>query len=152
MCKRFKELRVEQYRPEEQKACNLGRSRLNTQDRLRSLIQDKHESSANTSESVCNETLVHTCCNALLGRNLLEAIESPLINMLLRWLLSLHLQATAHSIEWITDCRTSDDRSLRRGECAHNTQHARVILVWIQPHERVKGTQLKSPVRDDAGQ
>merc|ERR1719401_2115195 len=152
MCKRFKELRVEQYRPEEQKACNLGRSRLDTQDRLRSLVQDKHESSANTSESVCNETFVHACRNALLGRNLLEAIESTLINMLLRWLLGLHLQATAHSVEWITDCRTSDDCSLCRGECAHNTQHTCVIFVRIEPHEGVKGTELKSPIRDDASQ
>merc|ERR1719247_489859 len=68
---------------------------------LCAVIQDQNKSTTNTAESICDEALVKTCSDSLLGSDLLQAIHCALVDVLLWRLLGLHLQASADSVEWI---------------------------------------------------
>merc|ERR1711865_876597 len=76
------------------------------------VVQHKHQSSADAPEAVCNEALVHTCRDALFCCNLLEAVHGALVDVLLYGQLGLHLQATSNGIERVADTGASNDRSL----------------------------------------
>merc|ERR1711976_405028 len=84
-------------------------SSLQSQHFLRTVVQNKHQSGTNTSECVCDESLVHTCCYAFLRCNLLEAVERAVVHVLLLRQLGLHLQTTTNCVERIADSRASND-------------------------------------------
>ena len=87
---------------------------------------------------------------ALLGGNLLEAVSGALVDVLLRRLLGLHLQASSNGVEGVGGTCTDGDGRLRRGESADGSQDALVLLVGVQTGDGVEGTQLQATVADDA--
>jgi len=117
---------------------------------LATIIQHQHKGGTDTSEGVCDEALVDTCSDALLCCNLLETIKCSVVDVLLLWQLSLHLEAATHGIEWVTDAGTGDDRRLSGSECGDEADHALVILVWVQSTKGVECTELEASVRDDS--
>ena len=75
----------------------------NAQARLGSVVEHQHQGTADTAERVSNEPLVEAGGNALLRGDLLQAISSALVDVLLNWLFCLHLETPADSVEGIAD-------------------------------------------------
>ena len=73
----------------------------NVQVRLGSVVEHQHQGTADTAERVSNEPLVEAGGNALLRGDLLQAISSALVDVLLNWLFCLHLETPADSVEGI---------------------------------------------------
>jgi len=117
---------------------------------LATVIQDQHKGGTDTSEGVCNEALVDTCSDALLCCNLLETINCSVVDVLLLWQLSLHLEAATDGIEWVTDAGTSNDRRLSGKEGGDEAEDTLVILVWVQSTKCVECTELEATVWDDS--
>merc|ERR550525_1784036 len=57
------------------------------------VVEDQDESTSDTAQDVCHETLVQARGEALLCGDLLETVPGAFVEMLLRRLLGLHLQA-----------------------------------------------------------
>merc|ERR1712080_526069 len=119
---------------------------------LAPVVQYKHKGSSNTAESIGNEALVHTSSDTLLCSNFPQTVYCAIIDMLLFWQLSLHLETATDGIERIADASTSNDRSLSREKGGDEAQDTLVILVWVQANKCVEGTQLEATVGNDAHQ
>merc|ERR1712113_488928 len=89
---------------------------------LRTVVEDKHQSSANAPQDICHETLVQSRGQSLLRGDLLEAIAGALVEMLLWGLLRLHLQATTNRVERVSRTGTNGDRCLSGSEGAHRAK------------------------------
>merc|ERR1712113_1158222 len=122
---------------------------LKTKQFLGTVVKDQHQGTTHTAEDVGDKTLVQSLADTFLGSNLLQAIASALVDVLLNWLLSLHLQASSDSVKRIADTGTSCDCNLGCCECAQCTEDTSVILVRVQANNGVKGTKLESTVRDN---
>merc|ERR1719188_1684249 len=105
------------------------------QEVLGAVVEDEHQSATNAAHHIREETLVQTFSQALLGRDLLEAIAGALVEVLLRRLLRLHLQAAAHGVEGVGGAGSDGDRGLRGGEGAGSAEDPLVRLVGIQPRD-----------------
>jgi len=119
---------------------------------LATLVQDKHQSGSNATESIGDKALVDTCCNSLFSGDLFEAVQGAVVDVLLLGQLSLHLQTTTDCVEWVADTCTENDGSLCGGKGGDNTQDTVVILERVQAHQSVEGSQLESTVWDDTSQ
>merc|ERR1712072_400335 len=65
-----------------------------TKVHLRTIVQDEHESTANATDDVCNESLEQTLGQTFLSCDLFETVHCALIKVLLHRLFGLHLQST----------------------------------------------------------
>merc|ERR1712039_724823 len=83
------------WRPLNRTPASLSRRPLDPHGILRPVVEHQHQSSTDVAEHIRQEALVQACGEALLGRDLLEAISRALVEMLLHRLFGLHLQ-TAH--------------------------------------------------------
>merc|ERR1712125_99499 len=117
---------------------------------LRAVVQDEHQCTTNTADDVRNETLEQARCETFFSGNLLETMHGALVQMLLDWLLRLHLQTTAHGVERVGGTRTDRDCSLCRSESGEGTHETLVLLPWIQASDGVETTELQTAVTDDA--
>merc|ERR1719215_1157401 len=71
-------------------------------------------------------------------------MTGALVEVLLRRLLGLHLEASSDRVEWVRGCCSDGDCGLC---CSKDTF---VGLVGIETCDRVKGTQLQATVTDNA--
>mmetsp|Transcript_65732 Transcript_65732/g.169167 ORF Transcript_65732/g.169167 Transcript_65732/m.169167 type:complete len:338 (-) Transcript_65732:33-1046(-) len=117
---------------------------------LGAVVEHEDERAANAAHDVGKESLVQACGQALLRRDLLEAIHRALVQVLLHRLLRLHLQTTAHGVEGVGGTSTDRDRGLGRGEGARGTQNAFVLLVRVNARDGVEGAQLQATVAHNA--
>merc|ERR1719323_1824901 len=122
------------------------------QVRLGSVVEHQHQGSADTAERVGNEPLVQASSNALLRGDLLQAISGALVDVLLNWLLCLHLETPADSVEGIADASAHDDGCLCRRKRGGEAHHAGVVLPRVEAHDGVEGTELEATVRDDSSE
>merc|ERR1712217_847490 len=74
---------------------------------LRAVVEDEHQRATHAAHDVRQETLVQALRQALLRGDLLEAISSALVQVLLHGLLRLHLQAAAHGVEGVCGASTA---------------------------------------------
>merc|ERR1712060_240578 len=114
------------------------------------VIKHQHKSSADAAEDIRQETLVQACSEALLSCDLLEAISSALVEMLLHWLFGLHLETATHRVEGVGGTCTNRDRCLRRSKRGHSTQDALIRLVGVEAGDGIKASRLQSTVADNA--
>merc|ERR1719434_666581 len=122
------------------------------QVRLGSVVEYQHQGSADTAERVGNEPLVEAGGNALLRGDLLQAISSALVDVLLNWLLCLHLETPADSVKGIADTSAHDDGCLCRRKRGGEAHHTGVVLPRVEAHDGVEGTELEATVRDDSSE
>ena len=113
-----------------------------------SVVEDQNECSAHTSQDVRHETFVQTGCHALLCGDLLEAITGALVEVLLWWLLGLHLKTSSDRIEWVCGCCSDGDCGLCCSECGGSTKDTFVGLVGNEICDRVEDTLLQTLVTD----
>merc|ERR1719345_225366 len=83
--------------------------------RLGPVVDDQDEGPADAAEDVGDEALVERR-RALVRRDPLEAVGRALVELLLRRLLALHLQAPADGVEGVGGARAEGDGRLRRGK------------------------------------
>merc|ERR1719474_751426 len=122
----------------------------NTQVRLCSVIEHQHQCTTHATQNICHESLVQTCHHTLLCSNLFEAVHCALVKVLLRWLLTLHLEASSHSVKRVGSTSTDGDGSLCGSESADCTCDPFVLFPWVQPRNCVKSSQLESTVPNNA--
>merc|ERR1719498_1845569 len=117
--------------------------------RLGAVVDDEHERAADAAEDVGDEALVERG-RALVLHDLPEAVHRALVELLLRRLLALHLQATTDGVEGVRGARTERDRRLRRNESRDEAERTLVVLVRVQAGNRVERAELDATVPDDA--
>merc|ERR1719469_38010 len=114
------------------------------------VVEDQHQSSTNAADNIGQETLVETLRQALLRRDLLEAIARALVQVLLDGLLGLHLQATTDGVEWVGRASTDGNGRLGSAKGGQGTHDSPVLLVRVQSRNGVEGSQLQATITDDA--
>merc|ERR1712060_75078 len=113
-------------------AATRSRNTSDAQVVLSAVVEDKHQSSSDAAHHIGKETLVQARSQALFRRDLLEAVTSSLVQVLLHGFLRLHLQPTANRIEGISRASTDCDRCLCCGESACGSEDALVRLVGVE--------------------
>merc|ERR1719272_391544 len=116
---------------------------------LRAVGEHQHEGAADAAEDVGDEALVERG-RALLPRDRLEAVDGPLVDVLLHRLLALHLETTANGVEGIGGSCSDGDGRLRRCEGGKGAEHTRVRLVRVDAGDGVECAELEAAVPDDA--
>ena len=108
--------------------------------------------SADTAERVGDEALVDASGNAHLSDDLLPAVNGALVDMLLNWLLCLHLDVPTNNVEGIADTSADNNGYLchRKGE--EEAHRAGVILPRAQSHDDVESSELEATVRNDSSE
>mmetsp|Transcript_129527 Transcript_129527/g.347418 ORF Transcript_129527/g.347418 Transcript_129527/m.347418 type:complete len:328 (+) Transcript_129527:321-1304(+) len=127
-----------------------SRSSSDAQVHLGAVVEDQHQGAADAAHDVGQEPLVEALGQALLGRDFLEAVHRPLVEVLLHGLLGLHLQAAADGVEGVRGAGADGDGGLRRDERGQGAHEALVLLVGVQADDRVEGPQLQTAVPHDA--
>merc|ERR1740129_1627198 len=73
-------------------------------------------------------------------------MTGALVEVLLWWLLGLHLETSSDCIAWVCGCCSDGDCGLCCSECGGSSKDTFVGLVGIETCDRVKGTQLQATV------
>eukprot|EP00756_Hemistasia_phaeocysticola_P012151 Hpha_TRINITY_DN15176_c0_g12::TRINITY_DN15176_c0_g12_i3::g.127850::m.127850 len=115
---------------------------------LAGVVQHEHERRTHGTERVRGETLVERA-RALLRGDHLHAVEGALVHTVLHRLLGLHLQTTTHRVERVRNQGGGQHGGLSRAEGRHHAHETQVVLVRVQPHDGVEGSELHTTVRDD---
>jgi len=114
-------------------------------------VQDKHHRRSDGTKSVSPGSLEKSG-DALLLRDLGEAIHGALVEPLSLRLLRLHLQTTTDSVHRIRCITSSDSSGLCNGEDGSQTSEVGgVVSVRVDIGQRVIHTEVHATVRDDTG-
>merc|ERR1719446_559807 len=94
--------------------------------RLGAVVDDEHEGAADAAEDVGDEALVEGGGALVLG-DLREAVHRALVELLLRRLLALHLEAPTDGDEGVRRTRAKRDRRLRGSEGRDQADNTLVV-------------------------
>ena len=85
----------------------------------------------------------------LVADDLDRAVERAIVQPLVRWLLCLHLQATADGVERVGDEARHDRGELRDAELGGEADDALLLLERVLLLERIEDAEVRAAVRDD---
>jgi hypothetical protein len=111
-------------------------------------VQHQHKGGADGSQSVGAGTLEQSG-GALLLEDLVEAVNSALVDPLVLGLLGLHLQTSADGVEGVRSIAGGDGGGLSDGELGSQTHKALVLSVRVDASQGVVHTEVHTAVRND---
>merc|ERR1719482_1933983 len=117
-------------------------------DTLDLVVANEDEGAAEGAENVGGESLEHRP-HPLVADNLDRAVERAVVQPLVRWLLRLHLQATADGVEGGGDEACDDGGELRDAELGGEADDALLLLVRVLLLEGIEDAEVRAAVRDD---
>jgi hypothetical protein len=115
---------------------------------LKLVVQDEHKSRSDSSEGVGSSSLEESS-TSFITDDLLQAVESSVINPFLLGLLRLHLETTTDGVEGIRSISSSNGGNLGDEESRSESLESEVVFVGVLLFERVEETKVDSTVGDD---
>merc|ERR1719271_305479 len=123
------------------------RGRLQAEHDLDAIVHHDHNGATHTTEELGDEALVHAC--GTLGlQHLEEAVNGALVETLGGWLLGLEHHATTHGVEGVVEGHHGRTGSGGGTEGGDNTNHALVLVPWVEALDLAVETELTGAVHE----